>query len=358
MWKPNGVISVLLAIAVLTVACSSGSSHGGTHSSASNGPAQSPPSPSAAVNGWAGPMADDLAAPSSDVGLQVAVPEYDPNDPNARLLIVQPGQEIFLCFYVTIPNDIEIGGFRSWMTEGSSHHFILYQQNSATQPSGTINACSFGGTGTWLYGTSTPGQIVGMDMPQGVGLPMSAGTQVMLNMHFINPGDTVIYPKMKVNILYAKDIQYKAGVVVSFNRQINVPPATSDGPGTQTVSGTCHATAGSQFFQMATHTHKHGTTALIQLVHGDQTTELVHTGPASTYPADQAPGTGTDYQHPGVGVWNAPNFLTLAQGDYFTYSCSYENDSDTAVRVGQLAATNEMCMMMAYYFPVASSSCN
>jgi len=177
-------------------------------------------------------------------------------------------------------------------------------------------------------------------------------------MHFINPGDTVIYPKMKVNILYANDVQYKAGVVVSFNTHINVPPATADGPGTQTVSGTCQVAAGSQFFQMATHTHKHGKTAVIQLVQGAQTTELVHTGPSQTYPSDQAPGTGMDYLHPGVAVWTAPNFLTLGQGDGFAYSCSYENPGSTAVVVGQLAATNEMCMMMAYYFPAGSSSCN
>jgi hypothetical protein len=291
------------------------------------------------------------------MGLQIAAPAYDANDPNARHMVVQPGQEIFLCYYVTLPNDIQVGAFRSWMTEGSSHHFILYQLASPSQPSGTINTCA-AGNGTWVYGTSTPGEIVGMDMPPGVGLPMAAGTQVMLNMHFINPGDTVSYPGMKLNILYANDVQYKAGVVVSFNTQINVPPATGNGPGTQTVSGTCRATPGSQFFTMATHTHKHGVTATIHLTQGGQTTELVHTGPAPSYPPDQAPETGADYQHPGVANWTAPNFLTTGQGDYFTYSCSYENDGSSPVVVGQYAATNEMCMMMAYYYPAASSSCN
>jgi hypothetical protein len=349
---------LLASMAAWNIGCSGGSGHHGAPTVSASGTMPSPsPTADTPINAWAGPAADDLAAPSADAGLQIAVPDYDPNDPNAKQLVVQPGQEIFLCYYITLANDIEVGGFRSWMTEGSSHHFILYQLANPAQPSGTINACPFA-QGTWVFGTSSPGRIVGMDMPAGVGLPMSGGTQVMLNMHFINPGDTTIYPKMKLNILYAKDVQYKAGVVVSFNTQINVPPATANGPGTQTVSGTCRATAGSQFFQMATHTHKHGTTATIQLTQGGQTTELVHTGPADSYPADQAPGTGVDYLHPGVAVWNAPNFLTLGQGDYFTYSCSYENDSSSAVVVGQLAATNEMCMMMAYYYPVAQSSCN
>jgi hypothetical protein len=357
----------VVALAAWAIGCSAGSG-GGHHGAPSVAAtparmAAAPASPNASssestqINAWEGPQADDLPAPSADKGLQIAAPDYDANDPNASQLVVQPGQEIFLCYYITLANDIDIGGFRSWMTAGSSHHFILYQLASPQQPSGTINACPFA-QGTWVYGTSTPGEVVGMDMPTGVGLPMSAGTQVMLNMHFINPGDMTIYPKMKVNILFAQDVQYKAGVVVSFNTHINVPAASTDGPGTQTVSGTCQAPVGSQFFQMATHTHKHGTTATIQLTQGGQTSELVHTGPAATYPADQAPGTGMDYQHPGVAVWNAPNYLTLGQGDYFTYSCSYQNDGNTTVVVGQYAATNEMCMMMGYYFPAGTSSCN
>jgi hypothetical protein len=361
--RVESLARLIPALVAGTLGCgapSAASGHGGPggpSASADSGAETAAPSTESPINAWAGPKADDLASPATDVGFQLAAPAYDANDPNASHLVVQPAQEIFLCYYMTVANDIQVGGFRSWMAEGTSHHFILYQLASPMQADGTINSCSIA-SGTWLYGTSTPGEVVGMDMPPGVGLPMPAGTQLMLNMHFINPGDTVIYPKMKVNILYAKDVQYKAGVVVSFNTHINIPPATADGPGTQTVSGTCQASAGSHFFQMATHTHKHGKIAVIQVTQGGQTSELVHTGPAQSYPADQAPGTGMDYLHPGVAVWNSPNFLTLGQNDYFTYSCSYENPGNAAVTVGQLAASNEMCMMMAYYYPVGTSSCN
>jgi hypothetical protein len=308
---------------------------------------------------WSGPDATDLAAPAPSDGFQIASPDYNANDPNAKQLVVPAGQEIFLCYYVTIPGNanINVGAIRSWMTQGSSHHFILYQLSQPSLASGTINTCSTS-AGTWVYGTSSPGRIVGMDMPSGVGLPMPAGTQVVVNMHFINPGATAIYPKLKVNLFYAKNIQYTAGVVTSFNGSIDVPPATSSGPGTQTVSGSCHGPVGAHFFQMATHTHKHATVATIDYNSGGTTTRLVYTGASQTYPADQVPGTGTDYQHPGVAMWNAPDFLTLKAGDSFTYSCSYANNGTTAVLVGETAASNEMCMMMGYYYPVGSTSCN
>jgi hypothetical protein len=308
---------------------------------------------------WSGPDATDLPAPDPSAGFQIQSPDYNASDPNAKQLVVPAGQEIFLCYYVTIPGNaaIDIGAIRSWMTQGSSHHFILYQLPQATQANGTINTCATS-AGTWVYGTSSPGRIVGMDMPSGVGLPMPAGTQVVVNMHFINPGATASYPKLKVNLFYAKNIQYTAGVVTSFNASIDIPAAGPNGPGTQTVSGTCTAPVGAHFFQMATHTHKHATVAKIDYNSGGQTTHLVYTGMSTTYPADQVPGTGTDYEHPGVAMWNAPNFLTLKAGDSFSYSCSYANSGSTPVTVGETAASNEMCMMMGYYFPVGTSSCN
>ena len=203
----------------------------------------------------------NLALPERGTGYQIETPDYDANNPNAKNLIVQPNQEIFLCYYVTLPNteEVDIGAFQSWMSPGSSHHFILFQQNatgqfgSQPQPSGTISSCGVAG-GTWVYATSTPGAVVTSSMPEGVGLPFKAATQVVLNMHFINTGTMTLYPKVKLNILFAKNVQYKAGVMVSFNTSINVPAATATGPGMQTVNGTCTAPAGSKFFSMSTHT--------------------------------------------------------------------------------------------------------
>ena len=136
-------------------------------------------------------------------------------------------------------------------------------------------------------------------------------------------------------------IQYKAAAMVSFNPTINVPPATAAGPGTQTVSGTCSAPTGSNFFVMTTHTHKHATAAEVNYVSGGVTTNIVNT---------------TDWEHPDVGVWTAPNFLTVKDGDSFTYSCSYSNPGSTAVTVGETAASNEMCMAIGYYFPASTTA--
>jgi hypothetical protein len=290
-----------------------------------------------------------MPAPDPSVGVQFATPPM--------AFPVQPNQEIFPNYCVSVPKDVEIGGFQSFMSPGSSHHFILYKGGTVaagTQPS---TSCQLGAN-AWIYASSTPGQVVTQNNPANVGLDIAANTQLILNMHFINPGSTVSYPFIKLNLIYAKNVQYQAGTLVSFNASINVPAGTASAPGTQTVSGTCTAPAGAKFYQMSTHTHKHATAAWVDYVHNGQSTEIVHTGMASTYPADQEMGSGLDWEHPGVGLWTSPNFLTVQSGDTFTYHCSYSNTSSMAVTVGETATYNEMCMAVGYYFPAGGVSCN
>ena len=147
--------------------------------------------------------ATDLAPPDPADGIQFATP--------AGAYTVNPGQEIFPNYAVTVPSDISVGGFQSFMSEGSSHHFIVYMGNASA------------GGQQWVYATSTPGAIVGMNMPDGVGLDMASGTPLTLNLHFINTGTTPLQPQVKLNILFAKNVQYKAGTMVSFNLGISVP---------------------------------------------------------------------------------------------------------------------------------------
>lgn len=287
--------------------------------------------------------AADLAPPAAADGFQIETPD--------NAITVEPNQEAFLCFYKTLPNTMafDIGKMQSWMTPDSSHHFIAYEIASGggspfgggQQLDGTLQTCQFGG-GTWMYATSVAGAVIEMKMPDQVGLPVAAGTQIMLNMHFINPGTSTAHPKVKMNFLYAQNVTYKAAAMISFNTGINVPAATQNGPGTQTVSGTCNPAVGSKFFIMTSHTHKHATTTNVNFVSGGKTTNVVHT---------------TDWEHPDVALWGAPDFLTVKSGDTFTYSCSYSNSGTSPVTVGETAASNEMCMAIGYYFPAGTAFC-
>jgi hypothetical protein len=274
---------------------------------------------------------DDIAPPDPADGFQLVSPSS---------ITINPGDEQFWCYYKNVPGsgEVDIGGFKSWMTKGASHHFITFHTTTGGADGSLVN-CAFG-NGDWVYATSKSGQIIGMDLPAGVGLPFQAGSKLVMNMHLINTGTAVVKPVVKLNVYFAKNMQYKAGSVFSLaaNSQILVPPN-----GTQTVRGTCTAGAGAKFFLWTTHSHKFTTADDINYISGGKTTNIVHT---------------TDWEDPGTHVWGPPDFLTVKAGDSFSYSCSYKNTLSTTLTFGETAAHNEMCLAIGYYFPdTISASC-
>ena len=326
-------------------ATSSGSSTGSsTGSSAPAGDAGSATPSHGCGQGSSCTPGSDLAPPASADGFQIAVP------PN--MLTIQPGQEAYFCYYKSVPggSSINVGAFQSWMTKGYSHHFILFTGNTGVDGTVSGGAISGGGgvgtgcvpQGTWVYATSTSGEVIELKMPDGVGLPMPAGQMFIFNIHLINTGSTAANPTVKLNVLNAKNVTQTASAMVSFNAGISVPAG-----GSQDVRGSCSPPAGSKFFAFTTHVHRHGgstTTGAytdVNYVTGGQTTNIVHS---------------TDWENPDVALWGPPNFLTTKAGDQFTYDCHFVNTDSVPVTFGETAASGEMCMSIGYYFPAGAAT--
>jgi Copper type II ascorbate-dependent monooxygenase, C-terminal domain len=275
-----------------------------------------------------------LIVPATGQGYQIETTTFD----------LQPGQEVFSCYHVQVPNDatFAVGEWDGQMTAGS-HHFILYRDDNDQTASGTLSqgGCTMGfGGSTWLYTQGTPRSH--LEFPDAVAMELTPHEHVVFDMHYINTGDAVIHAHVTLNINKVKAEKYqKAGSQVSFNVGINVPAH-----GMQTVGGDCTPVPGANYFIMQTHTHKHATLAVVnRSLNGVIGEELVHT---------------TDWDNPQAHEWHAAPFLNFASGETFHYSCSYQNDSASPITVGTSAATNEMCMAEAYYFPIAAQpgACN
>jgi hypothetical protein len=282
----------------------------------------------------------DLAPPAAADGFQIASPD--------NAFPIGPNQEAYYCYYKKIPGSatVNVGAFQSWMTLGASHHFILFTDSLAAGGDGSTagGIVSTGGTGCtpkgqWTYATSTAGQIIELDMPSGVGLPLQPASQLLVfNIHVINTGTTALAPKVKLNVLFAKNATQTAGAMVSYNAGIAVQPG-----GMQDVTGSCSPPAGSKFFAFTTHVHRHGGstatgayTDVNFVPSGGQSMTVVHS---------------TDWENPDVALWNAPDYLTIKSGDQFKYDCHFVNKDATLVTFGETAATGEMCMSIGYYFP-------
>jgi hypothetical protein len=252
-----------------------------------------------------------------------------------------PGQELFKCYHTQIPLDTEldVAEFESLMSAGS-HHFILYRADGDTAPVDTITdgSCAGNFTTGWVYSSGQP--HYGFKNPPGVAMVLNAKQRVGFDMHYINTTTKPIDAQVTLNMIFATGQFQKAAPLISFNTAINIPPN-----GTQTVGGDCTPGAGANFYLASTHTHKRGVLATINRVNADGTMgeELVHT---------------TDWEQPDLASWQGAPFLTFKPGEKFHYSCTYQNDRNVPVTVGNSAENNEMCMAVTYFFPAsAAGSC-
>jgi hypothetical protein len=315
-----------------------------------------PSSADGADGGEAGGPASDLLAPATGAGLQFATTE--------GAYVVPSGQELFATMCVTLSNDIQVGRFEGWMSSvaGAGGHDFLVDV-AATPDGGTCTPSNGTQTTTTagepLFIDRSPAQIVEMSMPAGVALPLAAGTQLALIMHFINPGQSAVYPTVKLNLLFAQNVRYEAGVMVALNATAFVLPGTAASPATQTVTGSCSPPEGSNFFFFAA--YGSAQVAALSLVSGGKSTEIVHSGPLAagqSYPADQQTGTGvaTNARDPAFAEFSAPNFLTVNQGEMFTYECSYSNASPTPLVVAGGAYPS--CVAVGLYFPAGMATCH
>jgi hypothetical protein len=329
-------LNVLFGLAMIgVVGCGDGGSNGdGTEKPTG---ASTTPGATTAGTGTSGPVAGAkydsngiLLPPDPATGLQIVTPTFTLN----------PGDEVFKCFHTTVPKntEVDVHRFVSQMTPGS-HHFILYQE-SGTDAAAATNTlddvgCTGGLTSQWVYASSSTDNS--LPMPDGVAIPLAANQPVLFDMHYINTGTSPLSVHVSLNMELAQGTFQKAGALVSFNTSINVPPN-----GTQTVSGSCSAPAGAQFFVASTHTHKHATLATVdKMVDGQITQELVHT---------------TDWEHPDVATFETPPYLTFGSNEQIYYSCTYQNDTSTAITVGVSAIKNEMCMAVMYFFPAPNNT--
>jgi hypothetical protein len=279
--------------------------------------------------------AGKLKPPAAGQGFQMATPMFN----------LAPGQELFKCYHVAVPSDVEfpVGEWDSQMSPGS-HHFILYRTAGDTVADGTLtdNACTqgFGGT-TWLYTAGSPrGHL---QFPQAVAMMLQPKERITFDLHYINTTTKAIQVQVILNANKVTAEKYeKADAQISFNFGINVPPH-----GTQTVQGDCTPVANAKYFVMQTHSHKYTTSAVVnrKLASGQLGEVLAMT---------------TDWEQPDQRLWPVDPFLTFKQGEKFHYACSYKNDTANTITVGISAELNEMCMAEAYFFPATATtpSCN
>jgi hypothetical protein len=243
---------------------------------------------------------------------------------------LQPGDEKYFCYTMTLPADKDLAITKLTPTYGAGTHHILVAQTIAPEPEG-FSECNVLIRTTWipLYGgglNSGP-----LEMPANTGMKtLQRGQQILMQLHLQNATDAPITAStaMRIDLVEATADVIPASLYGLDNRKISVPPHSTG----VTTEMSCQVGRDLSVFALMGHMHKRG-------VHLDLS-------------RGAAPGADMLYEED----WKfetqpvTPITLSIAKGEMLYLRCTHSNETDTLIEYGESSDT-EMCAMVMYYAP-------
>jgi copper type II ascorbate-dependent monooxygenase-like protein len=273
----------------------------------------------------------------------------------AGAFTVHPGQDLEMCEYRRLPNRkaVDITGFQLRMPAGA-HHFVVWAyggdvQDDSQFPAEPVESVACAGVSPdepipqVLIPIQTPNAR--FKFPPGIALRLAPHQQVWLNPHLKNFGDAPMNPDIRFNFYKAKKgtvRHYAEGMIVGNAAGIHIPAG-----GEQTLTAEWTSPIDLTVIQMASHQHRLGTYANIELVNRDGSLNRIY--------------ENTDWEHP-ASFWPDPP-IQLARGDKMRITCTWHNTDDHDVFFGP-ETTDEMCFILGFYYrndggtgPVTGTGC-
>jgi len=235
---------------------------------------------------------------------------------------LQPGDEKFYCYTMTLPSDVVATAFTP--KYGDATHHVVFAQTLALEPNG-FSECDVFFKTTWsplfVGGKGT----TPLQLPQGAGMKLTKGTQILLQLHLLNSGTTAITDTTSVTMDVAADPTAPftpAGIYGLDDEKISIP---ANAAGFQ-ESMPCTIDKPLNIFAYFGHMHRLGTHLSIT--------------------RNGSPFLDED--------WNfdvqptTAKALTLNPNDKLQLTCTYTNTTTNPVTFGE-STKNEMCVAVFYY---------
>jgi hypothetical protein len=265
---------------------------------------------------------------------------------------IQPGTDVTFCQYVMAPvdHDMDIVDVRGAQSKFGHHAVAFSYTGTGNEELGKSVPCSgteftagatrgSGASGAGLMGMGGYLGAVGgdtsappMKLPQDVAFRLKQGDGVMLNLHYINVGETPIDGDAVLDLKFeeAKPDRLIAALFVAINSKFMLMP------GDETDSSIdCAVQSNVDIIMMANHMHEYGIHASTQVQRaGTDAIETLREDPVWTY----------DMQfNPKYSRWEATSPFTLHPGDAIRTSCTWKNSSDAPI-----SFPREMCISAGF----------
>jgi hypothetical protein len=218
---------------------------------------------------------------------------------------------------LTLNRDMYIGAIRPIAPLGT-HHTVLMRNGT--------------GASGFIYGSGVGTNE--LTFPQGVGLKLSAGDTLYLQLHIFNTTAQMLTGTSGVEVLEIDpaDIQNEAELFLPGTMSFAIPPNQ-----VYSASGTCTVNAPQTLFAVNPHMHQLGTHLKTTLTVGG-VDMLLHDGDYS-------------FDHQEFIPFEP---VVLQPGDTITTECTWTNNTPQTVYWGE-SSTTEMCFSSMYRYPAQNS---
>ncbi len=238
---------------------------------------------------------------------------------------LQPGEEKYFCYATTLQEDTVFNGFAP--TYGKATHHILLAEAIAGEKEG-FSECNVLFKNTWIPLFVGGKGTTPVALPQGSGMKVPRGTQILLQLHLQNPGATAVTDTTSVAMqkIAANESFTPAGIFGMDNRAIAVAPNQM---GYSTEMSCAPESKTLNVFSTFAHMHKHG--QHITVTRNDS--DVVYDS-----------NWNFDYQS------TIAKTLTVSPKDNIKLKCTFDNVSSKAIGYGE-SSDDEMCAFVFYYTP-------
>ncbi len=246
--------------------------------------------------------------------------------------------DTYRCVRFTVPQDTYITNIIAQAPFGT-HHTVLSiaGANNTAGPDGEQN-CNVQTLGMVMLYASGVGTSP-LDFPAGVGIKVSAGQQIHLNLHLFNATDAPITGDSAILVKsQPTPPSMLAEMVFAGKFLFSVPMNTTD----YDVHGGCNVSSPYTLFAVWPHMHQIATRQKLELVHtvgANTTTTVLHDGAYSF--SEQA-------------YYLKTPVVSVVAGDRIDVTCRYTNSTNSPITFGE-SSTNEMCFSGLYRYPAANA---
>lgn len=238
---------------------------------------------------------------------------------------LEPGQESYLCYATTFDEAVDIRRFEVDATLGV-HHMVV-ARTLAPEPEGMAE-CDVLFRNTWvpMFGSGTSEAEI--DAPDGAAYHVSAGEQVVMQLHLLNTTPDAISNEIVVRAFEADPIVElePIGIYAFGTNQIELPPRMATD-----VVNECTVERDVEAFAIFPHMHYLGLSMSLEVRDDTGTWNEVF----------RKDGWDFDQQE------FVPQLLQLTPGTETRVTCSYDNPTDEMVGFGE-SSIDEMCFLVTY----------